>query len=95
MIDAYYWYRGHAVCGWALLASVIFGETAAAQVQLPEVVVSGAKTKTEAAPRARRRARDGSARRTPAAQLNSKANAFDQARGNLYTTTGTTTAAIS
>ena len=93
-IHAYYRYRGHAVCGWALLALVIFGETAAAQVQLPEVVVSGAKPKPKPRP-ARVVAPATAAPATPAAQLNSKANAFDQARGNLYTTTGTTTAAIS
>ena len=93
-IRAYYRYRGHAVCGWALLALVIFGETAAAQVQLPEVVVSGAKPKPKPRP-ARVDAPATAAPATPAAQLNSKADAFDQARGNLYTTTGTTTAAIS
>ena len=32
---------------------------------------------------------------TPAAQLDAKANAFDQARGNLYTTIGTTSDTIS
>src|SRR5580698_9940453 len=93
-IRAYYRYRGHAVCGWALLALVIFGETAAAQVQLPEVVVSGAKPKPKPRP-ARVDAPATAAPATPAAQLNSKADAFDRARGNLYTTTGTTTAAIS
>jgi outer membrane receptor protein involved in Fe transport len=86
--------RGYFLGGSALLALASLGGTAGAQVQLPEVVVSAPKEKPKpppgpAAPPA------PTAPVTPAAQLNAKANAFDQARSNLYTITGTTSDAIS
>jgi outer membrane receptor protein involved in Fe transport len=80
--------------GSALLALIGLGGTASGQVKLPEVVVSGAKPKPK--PRQVHVAAPAPAAPvTPAAQLNAKANAFDQARGNLYTTTGTTSYTIS
>jgi outer membrane receptor protein involved in Fe transport len=87
-------YRRYFVCGAALLALTGFGGPTSAQVQLPEVVVSAPKQK----PKPRRAARATPAPAapvTPAAQLNAKANAFDQARSNLYTTTGTSSDQIS
>jgi outer membrane receptor protein involved in Fe transport len=85
---------GYFLCGVALFALVGVSENAAAQVQLPEVVVSGAKPKPKPRP-ARVAAPAAAALATPAAQLNSKADAFNQALSNLYTTTGTTSATIS
>jgi hypothetical protein len=80
--------------GSALLALIGLGGAASGQVKLPEVVVSGAKPK----PKPRRvhvAAPAPVTPVTPAAQLNAKANTFDQARGNLYTTTGTRSYTIS
>ena len=51
----------------------------------------GGKTEAKAAARACCRAGTGGTV-TPAAQLNAKADAFDQSRSNLYTTIGTTSA---
>ena len=65
----------------------------ARQAKLPEVVVSGAKPK----PKPRRvhvAAPAPAAPVTPAAQLNAKADAFDQSRSNLYTTIGTSSDVI-
>jgi outer membrane receptor protein involved in Fe transport len=86
-------YRRSFLCGSALLAFVSFGETAAAQVPLPEVVVSAPKQKPKSRPR-NVTAAPPAAPVTPAAQLNAKADAFDQSRSNLYTTTGTTSDTI-
>ena len=64
-----------------------------APTKLPEVVVSGVKPK----PKPRRvhvAAPAPAAPVTPAAQLNAKADAFDESRSNLYTTIGTTSATI-
>ena len=75
--------------GLALLALLGLDGAASAQVNLPEVVVSAAKPK----PKPRRphvAAPAPTAPITPAAQLNAKADAFDAARSNLYTTIGTT-----
>jgi opacity protein-like surface antigen len=69
------------------------GGAASAQVNLPEVVVSGAKPKPK--PRRVHVAAPAPAPVTPAAQLNAKADAFDQARSNLYTTIGTSSDIIS
>jgi outer membrane receptor protein involved in Fe transport len=87
-------YRGYFLCSAALLALVGVSGNTAAQVQLPEVVVSGAKPKPKPRP-ARVAAPATAAPATPAAQLNAKADAFNQALSNLYTTTGTTSAVIS
>ena len=69
---------------------------ASAQTQLPEVVVSAPKEKPKQKPRtAQVRAAPPAAPVTPAAQLNAKADAFDAARSNLYTTVGTTSDTMS
>ena len=69
---------------------------ASAQTQLPEVVVSAPKEKPKQKPRtAQVRAAPPAAPVTPAAQLNAKADAFDAARSNLYTTIGTTSDTMS
>jgi outer membrane receptor protein involved in Fe transport len=87
-------YRGYLLGGSALLALIHFAATASAQTQLPEVVVSAPKQKPK--PRRAHVATPAPAAPvTPAAALNAKANAFDQARGNLYTTAGTTSDTIS
>ena len=93
--------RGHFLGGCAIVALLSFGGTAAAQqTKLPEVVVTAPKEK----PKPRRvQVRTAPATApaapaapvTPAAQLNAKADAFDQARSNLYTTIGTTADVIS
>ena len=75
------------------------GGTASAQTQLPEVVVSAPKEKPKPKPR-RVQVRaaptaTAAAPVTPAAQLNAKADAFDAARSNLFTTTGTTSSTFS
>ena len=70
-----------------------FAGAQTAPTKLPEVVVSGVKSK----PKPRRvhvAAPAPAAPVTPAAQLNAKADAFDESRGNLYTTIGTTSATI-
>jgi TonB dependent receptor len=86
--------------GSALLALIALGETGNAQTagntqtKLPEVVVTAPKEQ----PKPRRvQVRTPpatapvtpAAPATPAAQLNAKADAFDQARSNLFTTIGT------
>ncbi len=81
----------------ACLALIGLSDLAGAQTaptKLPEVVVRGAKPKPK--PRRAHVATPAPAAPvTPAAQLNAKADAFDQARGNLYTTVGTTSDTIS
>ena len=67
---------------------------AGAQTQLPEVVVSGAKPKPKSKPHPVQARAAPTAPVTPAAQLNAKANAFDQSRSNIYTTIGTTSDTI-
>ena len=67
-----------------------------ATAPLPQIVVSGAKPKPK--PRAvthQATAPATVAPLTPAQQTEAKNNAFDQARGNLYSTIGTTTNTIS
>ena len=90
--------RGYVLGGPALLAFVVFGGAAVAQTQLPEVVVSASKEKPK--PRRAQAQRVApapvpAAPVTPAAQLNAKADAFDQARSSLFTTIGTTADVIS
>jgi len=92
-ICAYRARRRYLLLGSALLALMGLGGAASAQVNLPEVVVSGAKPKPK--PRRVHVAAPAPAPVTPAAQLNAKADAFDQARSNLYTTIGTSSDIIS
>ncbi len=79
--------------GCSLLALTCPGGGVSAQTQLPEVVVSAPKQKPK--PRRVRATPASTAPVTPAAQLNAKADAFDQSRSNLYSTTGTTSDTIS
>jgi TonB dependent receptor-like, beta-barrel len=98
--------RGDLLRGPAVAVALGFATAAAAQNQLPEVVVTAPKEQPKPKPtRARRAAAPTSApshataRATapvvqtapvsPAAQLNAKADAFDGARSNLFTTIGT------
>ena len=75
----------------ACLALIGLSDLASAQTaptKLPEVVVRGARPKPKPRP-AHVAAPAPAAPVTPAAQLNAKADAFDQSRSNLYTTIGT------
>ncbi len=89
-------YRTTLLGSCACLLLIGFSDLAGAQTaptKLPEVVVSGAKPK----PKPRRvhvAAPAPAAPVTPAAQLNAKADAFDQSRSNLYTTIGTSSDVI-
>ena len=89
-------FRTCVLCCCTVLGPMILIESAAAQVQLPEVVVSAPKEKPKPRPKAARAAPPSApaVAVTPAAQLNAKADAFDQSRSNLYTTIGTTSATI-
>jgi hypothetical protein len=74
-VRAYRASRGYLLLGSALLALMGLGGAASAQVNLPEVVVSGAKPKPK--PRRAHVATPAPAAPvTPAAQLNAKARAF-------------------
>jgi TonB dependent receptor-like, beta-barrel len=82
--------------GSAVLALFGFGGMAGAQVNLPEVVVSGAKPKPRPH-RMQRRAAKGHPTRTatatngvPVSATAAKNDAFDAARSNIYTIIGTT-----
>ena len=91
-------------CG-AMISLLGFGTAATGQTKLPELVVSApkqkpkvgrAQTRVAPAPASAQRVTPAAAQPvTPGAQLNAKADAFDQARSNLYTTIGTTSATIS
>jgi hypothetical protein len=92
--------RGHLRAACAIVATLGFGGAAPAQTTLPEVVVSAPKEKPKPRPVQARRApvrapapvqasAPSTAPVSPGAQLNNKADAFDQARGNLFTTIGT------
>jgi outer membrane receptor protein involved in Fe transport len=75
----------------ALLALIGFSDAAIAQAKLPEVEVTGNRTKPKPHPaQVARPAAPAAAPLTPAEQLAAKSNAFDQSRSNLYTTIGTT-----
>jgi len=97
--------RRYLLGGSAVLALVLVDGAARAQTVLPEVVVSPPKEnpKPRRAPvRAAPKQAPSSAAvtppappATPADQLNAKADTFDQARNNLYTTIGTTSDVIS
>jgi outer membrane receptor protein involved in Fe transport len=101
-------YGVHGGCflgGCALLALIASGGAAPAQTKLPEVVVSVPKEKPKPKPVQARRvvpapapAPAPAARAapvTPAAQLNAKADTFDQARSGLFTTIGTSSTTMS
>ena len=82
----------------AVLALTGFGEAAFAQVNLPQVTVSGAKPKTKPHPVQRRAAAPTATPPAAVAPVNAadvKNNEFDNARTNLYTTVGTTSETIS
>jgi outer membrane receptor protein involved in Fe transport len=82
----------------ALFALTGFGEALRAQVQLPEVVVSGAKPKAKPQPVRRHVAAPTAPPPASAAPVNTaevKNNNFDNARANLYTTVGTNSDTIS
>jgi outer membrane receptor protein involved in Fe transport len=96
--------RGYLLRGSAIAMALGFATAAAAQNQLPEVVVTAPKEKEKPKPkptqvRAAPRPAPATAPATapaptaqpvsPGAQLNAKAETFDQARGNLFTTIGT------
>jgi outer membrane receptor protein involved in Fe transport len=92
--------RGYFLSGLALLAVISIGGAASGQTTLPEVVVSAPKQQPKPKPRRvqvqavpTRAAPAASV--TPAAQLNAKADTFDAARSNLYTTIGTTSSTLS
>ena len=88
------WLRCGCLLGCCALLVVDSEKTTRAQTQLPEVVVSASKQKPKPQ-RTRMRVPTVVAPATPAQQLNAKANSFDQARSNLYTTIGTTSDTIS
>ena len=82
----------------AALALTGFGEAALAQVQLPQVVVTGAKPKTKPHPVRRHVAAPTATPPAAVAPVNTadvKNNEFDNARTNLYTTMGTNSDTIS
>jgi outer membrane receptor protein involved in Fe transport len=89
-------YRAYALGTAALVALFGLGEPARAQVALPGITVSGTKPKHRPPPR-----RVVTAPAVPPitpqeqAQAQAKANGFDQARNNLYTTIGTTSDTLS
>ena len=90
-------HRSYLLGGISLLAFVSLGVAASAQTQLPEIVVGAPKQKPKPS-RAQARVAPAPAAAhpvTPAAQLNAKTGAFDQARSNLFTTIGTTSATVS
>ncbi len=82
-------YRVVVLSTCACFALVGLPGVAEAQTQLPEVVVSGAKPKPKPQPHPVHARAAPAAPVTPAAQLNAKADAFDQSRSDLYTTVGT------
>jgi outer membrane receptor protein involved in Fe transport len=77
--------------GSALMVLLCLGGLARAQVQLPELTVRAPIKKPQPHPDAQSTVPPVSA----ADQLNAKSDAFDQGRGNLYTTIGTTSDTIS
>jgi len=82
----------------AVLALTVLDEAAIAQVNLPEVVVSGAKPKTKPHPVRRHVAAPTATPPAAVAPVNAadvKNNEFDNARTNLYTTVGTNSDTIS
>ena len=89
-------HRASVLGGLALFALLNVVGAASAQTQLPEVVVSAPKQQPKPKPRTTQvRAASPAAPVTPTAQLSAKADAFDAARSNLYTTIGTTSDTLS
>src|ERR1700722_4367318 len=97
--------RWCALCGSAIAAALGFAVEAAAQNQLPEVVVTAPKeqpkpkpkpTQVPAAPRPAPATAPAPAAQpvSTGAQLNAKAETFDQARSNLFTTIGTSSSTM-
>ena len=89
--------RAYLLGSSALLAFIAFSDAAIAQTKLPEVEVTANKNKPKPRPAPPRQATTAPvvAPLTPAEQLATKSNAFDQSRSNLYTTIGTTSNTIS
>ena len=89
--------RAVLVCSLALFTLLGCYDSANAQVQqLPQIQVTGAKPKPKPRTVSRQTAAPATvAPITPAEQLATKNNSFDQARSNLYTTVGTTSDTIS
>ncbi len=88
---------GFGLCASVLATLTILNTATVAQVKLPEVVVSAPKEKPKPRPKAARAvpAPAPATPVTPAAQLNTKADSFDQSRSSLYTTIGTMADVIS
>ena len=97
--------RGYLLRGSAIAAALSFATAAAAQNQLPEVVVTAPKeqpkpkpkpTQVRAAPRPAPATAPAPVAQpvSPGAQLNAKAETFDQARSNLFTTIGTSSSTM-
>jgi outer membrane receptor protein involved in Fe transport len=89
--------RAYLLGSSALLAFIAISDAAIAQTKLPEVEVTANKNKPKPHPAPPRQAAAAPvvAPLTPAEQLATKSNAFDQSRSNLYTTIGTTSDTIS
>jgi hypothetical protein len=104
-------YRGATLrrsgsCHFLMMASATFAfvsivGTVKAQTVLPQVTVTAPEEQKKKPPPPKRAqqplaaTQPAAAQQTPAQQLNSKADVFDQARSNLYTTIGTTSDVIS
>ncbi|HWX85542.1 MAG TPA: TonB-dependent receptor [Xanthobacteraceae bacterium] len=94
LINARHFHRAYLLGSSALIALLGLDATAGAQVKLPEVTVTAPVNKPK--PRVVRRptattpAAAATTPPTPAEQLATKSNAFDQSRSNLYTIIGTT-----
>jgi outer membrane receptor protein involved in Fe transport len=88
-------FRAHLLGGSALLALLGFGGTAVAQVALPEIAVTSSREKPKPRPAARPAASAPAAPLSPAQQLATKNESFDQARDRLFTTIGTSASTIS
>ena len=88
--------RAILVTSLALFALIGCYDAASAQVALPQVTVTGTKVKPKPRTVAHRATAPATvAPITPAGQLATKSNSFDQRRNNLYTTVGTTSDTIS
>jgi outer membrane receptor protein involved in Fe transport len=89
--------RAYLLGSSALLAFIAFSDAAFAQTALSDVEVTANKNKPKPRPVPPRQAATAPvvAPVTPAEQLATKSNAFDESRSNLYTTIGTTSDTIS
>jgi outer membrane receptor protein involved in Fe transport len=99
-------FRASLLASCSLLAGVGFGQTLSAQEKLPEIVVEAPKqvakpqrpkpgATASRRPASRPTVAASSAPPSAAAQLAAKGEHFDQARGNIFTTIGTTSNTIS